>query len=287
MIPCLYVRGEGAPRALGHAQGLTWRYRTEPGWRRWLRGTARPRVPRGFGRELAHHFPHFAERVAGLARGAGCPRDVLYGALLGASGAVSWVGEGEEQNDELSGEVQLAARSGPPAEFPANWVVRDVAASGGYRALGLAPAWLPAGLAGVNERGLAGVALRFESVPALTHPPHPASRDCEQVVRAPGWLLLDQCLERCDAAEAAVEWCAARPGGGLARLWFADASGARRGIELDGPLRRRIDPDAPGRFSSGGVGRGPRFALHLGGEGEARGISFTWSGAPTRTFRFD
>jgi len=165
-------------------------------------------------------------------------------------------------------------------------MVRDFTASGGYRTLSTAPMWLPAGLAGVNERGLAGAALFFSTRPLVSIAGTSPSRDREQTVHAPAWLLLDQCLERCDGAAKAIEWCAVRPGGGFAQLAFVDASGARMGIEIEGPARRRIDPELLGRPRQTGVDSGLRFVVESAAQPAACGISLARSGSPPEVFRF-
>jgi hypothetical protein len=107
------------------------------------------------------------------------------------------------------------------------FVVRACTPDGGYPNLSFARPAHVGGLAGVNDRGLAGVAVPLSA-------PAPGER-CV----APGVLLLDQCIERLDTVEKALDWCRHRPGGGRALLSFRDAAGASAAIEIDGEKRQR------------------------------------------------
>ncbi|MDJ0864617.1 MAG: hypothetical protein QNK03_00820 [Myxococcota bacterium] len=108
--------------------------------------------------------------------------------------------------------------------------VRSAVPDGGHPYVALTQASLAACFAGVNACGLAAAG-------RVLAPPEPGER-----CRAPGLLLVDQCLERLDNVEAALEWCERRPGGGRARLLFADASGAVAALEVEGEKRLRCDP---------------------------------------------
>ena len=107
------------------------------------------------------------------------------------------------------------------------FVVRECAPDGGYANLSFTRPAHVGSLAGVNEHGLAGVAT------SLAAPAH------DERCAAPGILLLDQCIERLDRVEKALEWCEHRPGGGRALLFFCDATGASAAIEIDGEKRHR------------------------------------------------
>jgi hypothetical protein len=182
-------------------------------------------------RDLMRHFPHLAERAAGLAAGAGVGEAALLDALAreldgDADGALRC--EVGVADDAL---VLRIAEPWPLTGF----AVRECAPDGGHRNLGFTrPAQLGS-FAGVNEHGLAGVAM-----------PLAAPAQGERCA-APGILLLDQCIERLDSVEKALEWCEHRPGGGRALLLFADATGARAALEIDGEKRhRRAAPPAAG-----------------------------------------
>ncbi len=198
-------------------------------------------------RDLERHFPHFAERLAGLAHGARRSSGSLLEALEGLSGrALSprWEEAGLAAQLDLAPlpDSGAAGRASRMSEMWWDWTVRDLTTLGGFRTITLAPLWLPAGLAGVNERGLCGVALAFASDSRPRAGQSRAERDAELPIRAPAWLLLDQCLERCDDVAKAIAWCDARPGTGRARLLFADARGSRGAVEIDGTARRAVDP---------------------------------------------
>jgi hypothetical protein len=214
-------------------------------------------------RDLARHFPHLAERAAGLAAGAGVAPAALFEALateLGASAPDALRCEGGLAGDAL--ELRVAS------PWPlTGFVVRACTPDGGYPNLGFARPAHVAGLAGVNDRGLAGVAI------PLAAPAHG-----ERCV-APGLLLLDQCIERLDSVEKALDWCEHRPGGGRALLVFRDAAGASAAIEIDGEKRARreaplaagaglivrVDPSSRALAIEGAGGAPARFALDAPG----------------------
>ena len=230
------VRCAGAPRDLGLDQGRACRdeIRADARAQGWvvavgfqgrLRALRRDDslVRAALARDLTRHFPHLAERTLGLAAGAGVARAALYDALLReldaqADGALHC--EGGTAGSAL--EVRIASPS-PLTGF----VVRACTPDGGYPNLSFARPAHVGGLAGVNERGLAGVAVPLAA-------PAPGER-----CAAPGVLLLDQCIERLDSVEKALDWCEHRPGGGRALLSFRDAAGASAAIEIDGEKRQR------------------------------------------------
>ncbi len=178
-----------------------------------------------FARDLARHFPHLAERVDGLAAGAGVAPAALIDALATELGA--------DAPDALRCEGGVAG-AGLELRVASPWpltgfVVRQCTPDGGYPNLSFARPAHVGGLAAVNDRGLAGVAIPL-AAPA---------RD-ERCV-APGLLLLEQCIERLDSVEKALDWCEHRPGGGRALLVFRDAAGASAALEIDGAERHRSD----------------------------------------------
>jgi hypothetical protein len=97
----------------------------------------------------------------------------------------------------------------------------------------------------VNDRGLAAAGATL------------AAPGRGEACQAPAILLLEQCLERFDEVEKALEWCERRPGGGRARLLFAHGGGEVGAIELDSGKRHRLDPAsfAPAPSRSGGDAR--------------------------------
>ena len=238
------LRCAGAPRDLGLDQGRGCRdeiradarahgFATAGGLRTRLCALRRDDAPARalFARDLARHFPHLAERVAGLAAGAGVAPAALLEALE------SELGAGAPDALQCEGGVAGAAlelRVASPLPLT-GFVVRQCTPDGGYPNLSFARPAHVGGLAGVNDRGLAGVAI-----------PLAAPARGERCV-APGLLLLDQCIERLDCVEKALDWCEHRPGGGRALLVFRDAAGASAALEIDGEKRQRRDaPPAAG-----------------------------------------
>ena len=224
----------GAPRDLGADQGRACRdairadlralaLEPDPGPIARLLGAAPPSQAAALARDLARHFPHLDERVTGLADGAGCRRVDL--AALTAR--------------ELRDALPDAARFDPAARVlelrwretlpPTGLVARTTEPDGGYANVNVTRPGLVGAFAGVNEHGLAGVVVRA------------APRDvARERCRAPGALLLEQCIERLDDVAKALEWCERRPGGGAALLVFADASGASGAIAIAGDRRERV-----------------------------------------------
>lgn len=241
MRATLLVRCAGAPRDLGLDQGRACRdeIRADARAQGWVAGAGfldRLRALRhddsparaALARDVTRHFPHLAERIAGLAAGAGVADAALVDALLReldkhAGGALRCEGGAASVGVELH-----IASPWPLTGF----VVRACTPDGGYPNLSFARPAHVGGLAGVNDRGLAGVAVPLAA-------PAPDER-----CTAPGLLLLDQCIERLDTVEKALDWCEHRPGGGRALLTFRDAAGDTAAIEIDGEKRHRR-PSAP------------------------------------------
>ena len=222
------IRCEGAPRDLGLDQGTACRdaIRDQVGAQSWRGvaarlGLASSRVP--LARDLARHFPHLAERTAGLAAGACVQHEALLELLARELARPEDHALLDADAAQAPGELRVSLRSSLAV------VVRLTRPDGGYPNLTLTRPGLAAALAGVNEAGLAAAALALG-------PPDP-----DEACRAPGLLLVEGCLERLDGVEKALEWCERRPGGGRARLLFVDASGARGAVELEGEKRRRIE----------------------------------------------
>jgi hypothetical protein len=264
------IRCEGAPRDLGADQGRACRDEIRADLGALTRSHPDPFLVR----DLARYFPHLDERVSGLASGADAQRDALV-ALL-ASELVDCAG-------------LRVARDGAAIELrtdvvpPTGWIVRTTHAEGGYANLTVTRPGLVFALAGVNEHGLAGAL-------AAIGPVRPDER-----WRVPGALLLEQCIERLDAVEKALEWCERRPGGGSALLVFADASGVTEAIQIDGEKRTR-DP-TPAHFAAASVGGrvrldpakrameiegAGRFVLDQGAAGEGAGGAVPGASPPSR-----
>ncbi len=247
----MYVRSAGAPRAVGGAQGRAWAgargerdetpletLRRAAGWvLRW--GGRSPASPLSWEqrqtlvRDLRRHFPHFTERAEALSRAAGC-------------GPI-WVALADPGSRAFGIHPEATAGNALRCTLPGakRWLLRDVRSDGGYRSCGVAVPWCPAHLAGVNEAGLCGaVAVDSPLFPTGAEAGAPSpERTLPPAVMAPGWLLLDQCLERCDRVERALSWCKRRPGGGRARLLFADARGDAAQLAIEGNRRVVMRPD--------------------------------------------
>lgn len=217
---------QGAPRDLGLDQGRACRaaIRSEllrnPG--------ARTGAVQGeLARDLARHFPHLAERLEGLARGAGVSRadlvPPLARALLGPS-PLRFEARCEPSGADAAGSLLVLAAHDAPLR------VREARPETGFPSLALVLPWLPAALAGVNEAGLAAACALEPSVPGAA--------------RAPAALLLEHALERFERVANALDWCERRPGVGAACLVFADAAGASGAIQVRGDERRRLPAPA-------------------------------------------
>jgi hypothetical protein len=231
----LLVDCAGAPRDVGLDQGRACRAElndrfAEIPWTEALAlrlGRADASVRR-VQRDLARYFPHLSEALAGLAVGARVPESFLAGEIAAdlASAAAPAAA--------LAGETaQLALALDGPA------IVRRTRPEGLFASLELSRPWLPSTLLGVNERGLA-VAVADSG---------PGEVGCS----APAALLAQDCLERFEALDAALDWCAGRPGGGRATLFFGDAAGEVAGIEIAGSEHRVLRP-ADGLLARDGVG---------------------------------
>lgn len=267
------VRCAGAPRDLGLDQGRACRdeIRADARAQGWVAATGlldRLRALRrddsparaALARDVTRHFPHLAERIAGLAAGAGVANGALFDALLReldgqAGGALLCEGGAAGASLELR-----IASPWPLTGF----VVRACTPDGGYPNLSFSRPAHVGGLAGVNDRGLAGVA-----VPLAAPAP-------DEGCAAPGLLLLDQCIERLDSVEKALDWCEHRPGGGRALLTFRDAAGSAAAIEIDGEKRHRR-PSAPA------TGTG----LVVRADPQTRTLAIEGAGAPAVRFALD
>lgn len=240
------IRCEGAPRDLGADQGRACRDEIRAD----LGALARPRPDPLFARDLARYFPHLDERVSGLASGAGVARETLV--ALAASELFDLAGLCAARDGAA---LALHADRQPPT----GWIVRTTHAEGGYANLTLTRPGLVFALAGVNEHGLAGAV-------AAIGPLRPGER-----WRVPGALLLEQCIERLDGVEKALEWCERRPGGGTALLLFAAADGAAAALAIDGEQRTRVAlPSALAAVSGGARVRIDPASRSIGIDGAGR-----------------
>jgi hypothetical protein len=211
------IECRGAPRDLGFDQGVA-RARDVAAF---VSGHAPGRLAARVERDVWRHFPHLAERSAGLARGARISRRSLVRALeaelgLGAAPPSDGIALGLASERTASGTRLLR-------ELPEGFLLRRSRPDSGYASFEATLPALPGALAGVNEAGLAAA---VKTLPLRE--PGPCA--------APAFLLAQHCLQHFDSVEKAVDWCLRRPGGGRASLLFADER-VQQGVLLE-PERR-------------------------------------------------
>ncbi len=189
-------------------------------------------------RDVRRFFPHLSERIEGLARGSRArPRDLAR--ILGRELALE---DGRARRASAGLAVGVAGErtgAGPllgrsldlPRERTPRVRLRRSIPENDYRSLEVVVPWLVAPIAGVNEHGLA---VTVTSVP----PNRRAIAEC----LAPATLLAQDCLQRFDRVDKAMEWCERRPAGGSASLLLADAEGALAAVTVDGRSRRARPP---------------------------------------------
>lgn len=253
------LRCSGAPRDLGFDQGraaaaritreaaLVLPKHSPLNFFRWLETFAPGGEARRMRRDTMRYFPHTGERSVGLARGAGVGTLALA-ALQGRE--VLDRSAGKERGpalalaraSELGGPLLLRAVDAPRGDL----LLRTSEPDAGYRSVELTLAWRVPALFGVNECGLA---LAVSATHSFTPARDPA---------APAVLLAQDCLQRFDTVDKALEWLECRPAGGAARFVLADASGARATFAAQGaqrecrtaqgaqPLAWNIDTPLPG-----------------------------------------
>jgi hypothetical protein len=213
------VECEGVPRDLGGAQGRACRNALRAGDR-----AAPPRagwVPSAAVlRDVRRHFPHQAEQLQGIARGAGLSLRRVAGIMLDAL-------SGPARGAALAlarGAAPLVGRICPDAAL-----LRRSRPAGRFRSVDLTLAPLTTALLGVNERGLA---LACSAGPLEIG-----------ACAAPAALLARDCLERFAEVEAALEWCAQRPAACCAAILMADAGGRVAGVRIAHGSRRALRPE--------------------------------------------
>jgi hypothetical protein len=217
----------GAPRDLGLDQGVAFapeiaRLAAAGSGGALARLAAALRPPAGARatlRDTYRYFPHMAERLAGLARGAKATPLALAALSVQPERAPA-----DALRIAKGPHGACVARALPPEGLV---VLRRSAPDGDYRSLELVAVAQVAPFVGVNEHGLAvGVVMTG------------AGGECA----APASLLAQDCLQRFDRVEKALEWLERRPAGGRARFALADATGAAALLSLDAQERRREAP---------------------------------------------
>ncbi len=232
----LFVEASGHPRDMGLDQGsmLAAAIREKVG-RAGLPGR-RSRLPslaafasgpvRGSASALGmiRHYPHLAERIDGLARGAGVPVDSIFALHAGTTA----LGAGDLENRPAVAIAALGlddspgatlARSLPGSADPGSTIViRRSRPAVGFESVEVTLPWLVGALGGMNEAGLAAC---FVSGP---------SNDAVPTLRPSPILLVQESLQRFESVDASVDWACSRPVAGWGTLLLADANGARASV---------------------------------------------------------
>jgi len=243
------IECEGAPRDLGLAQGRACRdavrdhvaragaplrRRPYPVLTPWSSGS---QLGVGAGREIIRHYPHLAERMAGLALGSDVPLESLVSSLLTVSPpstSASLHAPAVALADEASGAAMtFAARTFAPSPVPsARPVLRRSRPEVGFASVELTLPWLASAIAGVNSEGVAVLLARS---------------DVGGERGAPPGLLVQECLQRFGSLDGCLDWCMKRSAAGNALLFIAHESEGAAAVEftLDeagGESRRVIRP---------------------------------------------
>ncbi|NRA07822.1 MAG: hypothetical protein HRU02_06645 [Myxococcales bacterium] len=168
--------------------------------------------------DLRRHFPHQAEQLEGIARGAGVGLRAL---------AAEWLRCLREPMFAVAAICEGSAQL--YAALPADAVLRHSLSEGRFETDEYCRPSLTAPLLGVNEAGLAVAVLGCFAPEGRT---------------APGALLARDCLERFEEVEAALAWCRVRPGAAGHALLFADARGGLCAVDRRGAVAERVAPEA-------------------------------------------
>ncbi len=253
--PLQEIECRGDPRAMGQQQGRALRAAlrqrlTESGVDRRTRRrrvacslrsfASGPVLGAGRGREIVRHYPHLCERIQGLATGARVAVPGLMQLFIRAA-------SNEIPDDPLCARSRLVAHCDASAAklslglsngagVGSTWLVRHSRPDVGFASVELTLPWLACAAVGVNEAGLSA---------ALA--PLTAARDArptEVLDAPPAALLVQECLQRFETLDAAVEWSLKRPASGDLCLMMVDAFGAAAAVEFTGSQRRVLRADA-------------------------------------------
>lgn len=237
----------GHPRDMGLSQGAAARSAIRAEVTRLGLPLRRSRIPSlraltiggvrggGAGREMFRHFAHQAERLEGVARSAELPVDSILelhlrvragGADAGLLARRSMVRaktiDGPNDDKRL-----LLERTLPRAvDGEASWILRESRPEVGFRSIEVGLPWLVSSVAGVNEAGLAVV-----GGPLLWGTP--GREGCPTSL-----LLVQECLQRFEDLDGAIDWCCKRPVEGEQSLVLTDASGNVATVIVNGRDRR-------------------------------------------------
>jgi hypothetical protein len=185
----------------------------------------------GTAREMIRHYPHLAERIDGLARGAAVPIDSIF-ALHATTNSL---GSGDLETRSAVAIAALGledspgvtlARSLPGSADPGSTVVvRRSRPAVGFESVDVTLPWLVTSLCGMNEAGLAAC---FVSG-------HPGPVDVRH--GAVPILLVQESLQRFESVDASIDWACSRPVAGWGTLLLADANGSRASVVFAGSER--------------------------------------------------
>jgi hypothetical protein len=159
-----------------------------------------------------------AALLADECRGGG---ETVAGVRAEASGSGVWIALSTER------EAPLFVRRSEPEN--------------GYHSLEIGIPWRAPALAGVNQHGLAVAASGATSSSASL-----------STCAAPAALLVQDCLQRFDGVDKALEWCERRPVVGNGSILLADADGALARVDLEGELRE-VNRDTDGILLGAGA----------------------------------
>ncbi len=235
---------KGAPRDLGLDEACAQREAVRTELQRAAQETRA--LPRSLRRQFSspvvakavtRHFPHLAERTAGLTKGVGLGRKDIWplfvremGFRVGCQGSSAGLGLGLCPARTGSGSILAKTLDLPPGREH-SMILRRSAPDNDFRSLELSLAGFPSALAGVNEMGLAAMVCSSEAEVVES------SR-----IAAPPMLFVQDCLQRFSSVANAMEWCMTRPVGGNGTLLLADSSGALVGVDIQGDQRRVLEP---------------------------------------------
>ena len=94
------------------------------------------------------------------------------------------------------------------------WTLRTSRPEVGFRSVEVVLPWLAGAAAGVNAAGIAAL-VGLPGVPAIDR----------GLGAPPAWLLVQECLQRFDGLDAALDWCLRRPASGECSILLADGAG--------------------------------------------------------------
>ena len=256
----------GAIRAEVEGAGLSLRRSRMPS----LRGlTSGPLRGSGAGRELFRHFAHQAERLEGLALRANVPVDSILalhlrvraggveGGLLARRASLRARSAGEAEHEKR---VVLERSLPRAAAGEAGFFVRESRPVVGFHSLEIGLPWLVPAVAGVNEGGLAILA-----GPVLWGTGGHGGW-------SPSLLLVQECLQRFEDLDGALDWCRKRPVEGEQSFVLADSSGATASVISTG-RERRVQRGAGELYLEGGEPPGASETGAGGGDAGSEGES--------------